>query len=419
MSLPGPLTYEPKQFGSVREAPANRAMRPYADRLAMASKLVRDSAVRPGSFQDSLPKFAEVFLVLGAFAPVVLAIPGFGSLFFSVVVASYPLSAGLIASTVWLVAGWAGVLLLIVTGVGGVLLATVGAKGPSEGAGGSDVWLRRFLAVVFYLAVAGVIVGAGWTGVFAGSVGAVWVVLTGAAALYGAFLVARRQSWLGAVGGAVALIAGGRVLFGCAALLAIVASDKAFPGQVVARHPWKRSEVALEPIVAPEAPKPATDDGSHLWKQTPPAFTLQVARNALIFGAFAPIVLAIPGFGVGLFGDLVFGIWPVSLVAVWSAGSIIQAFEGLQAGGAGALGAVLMILWLVVVPVVGGLAAALAVTQRRRRWAAVAGVVMVAVGGRPVLAGIALLFIAWGWGLFDEGQEQAVPQEHAKGAAAH
>lgn len=421
MSLPGPLPYEPKRFGSVRDAPSNRAVRAYAERLEDAQRLVRETTVRHGSLADSLPKFAEVCLVLGAFAPVVLAIPGFGSLFYSVVVASYPFSAGLVASTAWLINGWAGAALLLVTVAVGVLLSGLGAKGPAGEAGREQslAWLRRFLAVVIYLGVALAVWGAGWTGVFASSAGAVWVVITGGAAIYGALLTARRRSWLGAVGGAVALIAGGRIVFGCAALLAIVASDKAFPGQVVARHPWKRSQVAIEPITVPAWPGAAPDDGTAAWSRTPPAFTLQLARNALVFGAFGPVVLAIPGFGAALFGDLVFGIWPLSLVAVWTTGSILQAWAALVAGGPGALGALLMLLWLVVVPVVGGLAGALAVTRRRKRWAGVGGAVLLAVGGRPLLALLALLFIAWGWGLFDGGSEAAEHNEHAAAPTAH
>jgi len=279
--------------------------------------------------------------------------------------------------------------------------------------------VRRAGAAVFFLAVAGVTYAAGWTTALAGSAGAAWVVLTGAAALYGAHLVARRQSFLGAAGGAIALIAGGRVVFGSVALVAVVLSDKAFPGQVVARHPWKRSEVAILPIAPVGALEAAPDDGSHIWRGAPPPQALIVGTLALVFGAFSPLVLAIPGFGVGLFGDLLFALWPLSVFAMWSAGAVALAVGALASGGPGALGGLLVVLWLVVLPALGGLVAARAVTQRRRRWAAVSGAVLLAVGGRPILAATALVCIAWGWGLFDQPPREAVATELHQGAAAH
>jgi len=59
------------------------------------------------------------------------------------------------------------------------------------------------------------------------------------------------------------------------------------------------------------------------------------------------------------------------------------------------------------------------VTQRRRRWAAVGGAVLLAAGGRPLLAATALLCIAWAWGLFDQAEEGAGAGEPPQGAAAH
>src|SRR5689334_7100931 len=114
MSLP--LPYEPKRFGSERDVPARAGMRPYAERLALAEKLVEDAKVSPNERAAWLPNLAQILLVVGALAPFVLAIPGFGTLAIPLLASTYPFSAGLLYATVWLIGGWAGAALVAVAG---------------------------------------------------------------------------------------------------------------------------------------------------------------------------------------------------------------------------------------------------------------------------------------------------------------
>lgn len=407
MSLPAPLPYEPKRFGSLREPPA-KSPRPYADRLKLAEELVKETHVRPGSLADVLPTVAPILMVAGALAPLVLLIPGFGTLFFPLISATLPFSLGLSYSAAVLYSGWYGALLVVVIGVAGLIAARVAAAGATTGA-------RAFRAVALGLimlvtVVVLVLLGPRSTG--GAAVLAAWLVVTSAAGIYGARLAARRENWLGAVGGAFALSMGPAMYIGMAALLMLAVSGKAFPGQAVARYPWRRSQVSLDPIAAAPQVEPEPEgltDPALLRRPKPQALFL--ASVALVFGAFAPIVLAIPGFGVGLFGDLLRALWPFTSFLAFSAGLLNVSLASVMAGGYGALVPLLILIWFGGVTTLGGLIAARATSSRRRRFAAVGGAALLIVGGRPLLGIAALVAIAYAWDLFDKPEP-----EHGKEA---
>jgi hypothetical protein len=426
MSMPGPLPYEPKRFGSDRDIPAKAGMRPYLERLALADKLVEEAKVRPGDRAAWLPNLAQLLLVVGALAPFVLAIPGFGTLAVPLLVSTYPLSAGLLYATAWLIAGWGGAALVAVAGGAGLVASGVAGEPTTPEAARQAFRLRAVLVGLVALATAAAVIAFGWVDALNGSAGAVWVAFTAAAGLYGAMLTARRENWTGALLGAVALIAGGRVIIGSAALVALVMSDKAFPGQNVALYPWRRSQVSLDPIEPASTLEAEPNKGRHPLDRPPREQSLFIAMVSLLFGGFAPFVLALPWFGIELFGGLILAIFPLSVFILWTGASIQGAFIVL--GSARELaplvpGAVLILLWLLVLPAVGALIAARAVAGRRRRWAALAGSVLLVAGGRPFFGVGALVAVAYAWRLFDQPHEEEKahepPKEPTPGASAH
>lgn len=419
MSLPGPLTYEPKRFGSEREPPV-RGPRPYSERLKLADELVEDVKVAQGTFRASLPTAAQILMVLGAVAPVAYAFPGAREqLFAPLIYATYPFSAGLSYASQWLMAGWAGALLILLAGTGGVIAGKIAGSRRTEETGNGQV-IRIALLTLFSLVAVALLLAFSSPSALVGSVGAAWVIVTGVAGVYGARIAARRENWLGAVGGAVALMCGGRLVLGSLALIALVFSDKSFPGQTVALHPWKRSEVAIDPILPAPVMEAAPDEGSHPRHALPRPQALFLAIVALVFGAFAPVVLAIPAFGAELFGDLVAFLWPFSYFSFVAAGGVLGAVTTLSAGGPGVASAVFLLVWFLAVPVAGGIIAARAVARRRRRWAAVGGAVLLIIGARPIFGLVALVSIAYAWALFDRAPADAkAPKENAPGASAH
>jgi hypothetical protein len=421
MSLP--LPYEPKRFGSDRGIPAKAGMRPYAERLALADKLVEEVKVSPNERAAWLPNLAQILLVVGALAPFVLAIPGFGTLAVPLLVSIYPLSAGLLYATVWLIAGWGGAALVGVAGGTGLIAAAVGGEPTSPEEARRTFALRAVVVALVALATIGAVLAFGWVDAFGGSAGAVWVAVTAAGGLYGALLTARRENWQGAVMGAIALIAGGRFIIGSVALLALVMSDKAFPGQHVALYPWRRSQVSLDPIEPVATLEAEPNEGKHPRERPPRTQALFIAMVSLLFGGFAPFVLALPWFGIELFGGLILAIWPLSVFILWTGASIQGAFivfANLGTMRPEVPSAIFVLVWLLILPAAGAAIAGRAVAGRRRRWAAVGGGVLLLIGGRPFFAVGALVAVAYAWRLFDQPHEEPEPpREPAAGASAH
>lgn len=420
VSISDPLAYEPKRFGSDREVPAKRPMRPYAERLQLSDKLVKANAVPAHSSRNSALMAATVALFIGAIVPIITAIPAFGNILFGFI-------PGYDATRVApLAVGWWGALLVVVAGVAGVFVMRTAAWKPD-----SKTPEVRFLKVLFYTATVGLSallllstaqMGANGSAAL-GAVSMLAVLL----ALYGCWCTARRENWLGAITGGFALFVVSDYLLGSIAVLLLLYGAKAFPGQVVARHPWKRTEVALEPLEAPAALE-ADPEGTPERVRMPFHQGLFAAKVALVFGAFGPFVLALPWFGIALFGPLILLLWPLTIPLVWSAASLQASFIILwEPSVFGPLipGALFTILWLLVLPVAGGLIGARAVGRRSRPWAAVAGALMLIVGGRLLFGVAALIAIGYTWSLFDADKKaqpehsEAPPQEGAPGASAH
>jgi hypothetical protein len=416
MSLPGPLTYEAKRFGSDREAPAKRAMRPYADRLKMSEELVRKAPLRHGSWADSGLMAAQVALFVGAVLPLLWAIPGFGSLFGPVEGWLGPMGP---SASAMLAAGWWGALLIVVAGTAGVFIMRTAAW--KAGSASGEVRFLKALIMAADLAGASLILLAlAPAGAGGAAVGGALVMLAMLLALFGAYCTARRQRWLAAVAGALAVLFLTSLVLGALALLLLMWGARAFPGQEVARHPWKRTEVALEPIEPASGlePDPA---GAHVRVRRPLPQGLFIAKVSLVFGAFGPFVLALPWFGVALFGPLILALFPLSLPLIWAAASLQASFIILYdttAYGALVPGALFTVVWLLIVPAAGGLLGARAVGHRRRPWAAVAGAILLIVGGRLLFGVAALIAIGYAWQLFDGGHD-ARQQADAQGPAAH
>ncbi len=412
MSLPGPLTYEAKRFGSDREAPTKQSMRPYSDRLRLSDELVEKSRVKSGSVTDSLLTAAQLVFFLGAVAPIIVAIPGFGSLFDPIGAAAGPAGGGPSAYSV-LAGGWWGALLVVVAGAAGVVVARIAAWSPEPNT--PETRFVRFLAVgVTVIGAALLMLGTAPAGANAGSIGGALVMIGSVSAIYGLWCVARRENWLRAVGAAAAVFTFTSLLFGAVALVLLMVGGRAFPGQVVARHPWKRTEVALEPIAAPPEIEAAPDAGLHPMGRPPRAEALFLAKLLLVFGAFAPFVLALPWFGIALFGDLILAAGPYGIAVLWTGASLQASFIVLSNPGTlGALvpAAVFTVFWLLLLPAAGAIIAGRAVAARKRRWAALAGGILLVVGGRPIFGVAALLAIGHAWALFDVPDMAAGPTE--------
>jgi hypothetical protein len=397
VSLPGPLPYEAPRSGSLREAPVKRAMRPYAERLSQSQELVRDVKVEKGSLRESGLTVAQVALFLGAVLPIIASIPEFGPLLFGYLPGLNVMGYGSLAL------GWWGALLVVVAGVAGVFVMRFASWKP-----GSKSVEVRVLRLSFYALTVGLasllLLALAPLGANGNAVLGAVMMLTILLGLYGCWCTARRQNWLGAFVGAVAVAMVTSALFGTVAAVLIVWGARAFPGQTVARNPWKRTEVAIEPIERKPELERAEDDGVHPHARAPFHQGLLLAKVALVFGAFAPFVLALPFFGIELFGPLIGLFSPLTDFVVWSGASIQASFIILfNAGGHASLvpGAVLTLLWLLVVPVVGGVVGARAVGRRERPMAAVAGGALLLVGGRLFFGLGALLLIGYTWRLFN------------------
>lgn len=422
MSLPGPVPYEMRRFGSEREAPTKGAMRPYRDRLQMSKALVEKAPVRKGSMQDAALRLTEAALFVGAVLPIVLAIPGFGTLFEGVA----PLLGPAIPSaSTALAVGWWGALLVVVAGTAGVLVVGLAHWGAKWTHGEMRALTLALMGLVVFSA-AYLLARTAPSGASGAAAGGAIVMLTIVGAVYACICVARRESWLFALMASFAVIALASLVLGSLASLLLLWSARAFPGQVVARHPWKRTEVALEPIEAPRGNEP--DPAGHLPYRVsmPLPQGLSILKLALVFGAFAPFVLALPWFGIAIFLPLIVLLFPLTIPLVWSAAFIQASFIVLWdpgTYGSAAPSALFVLIALLVLPMVGSVVGARAAAHRRRPWAAVAGAVLLIVTGRPICGTIALWAVGYSWRAFnlseaEPGTEHA-PKEGAPGASSH
>jgi hypothetical protein len=416
MSLTGPLPYEAPRSGSLRDAPAKRSMRPYADRLKQSQELVEKVEVPKGSARDGGLTVAQVALFLGSVVPIVAAIPAFGALLFGYL-------PGLnVMGYASLALGWWGALLVVTTGVAGVLIMRLSAW--KAGSKSGEVRALRFALSALVVGAASLLMlSAAPSGANGNAVLGAVTMLTVLLGLYGCWCTARRQNWLGAFIGAIAVALITSAVFGTLAALLIVWGARAFPGQNVARNPWKRTEVAIEPIEPAPSIEAADDEGLHPRAKLPFHQGLFLAKVSLVFGAFAPFVLALPFFGVELFGPLILLFLPLTGYLIWAGASIQASFiilSEVSTHGALVPGAVFTLIWLLFLPIVGAVVGARAVGRRERPWAAVGGAVMLLVGGRLFFGVGALVLIAYTWRLFDahKGEHEA-PKDGAPGASAH
>ena len=400
MSLPGPLTYEAKRFGSDREGPAKGPARSYADRLRLSEELVKKAPVRHGTLKDSGLMVAQICLFLGAALPIVWALPEFGAALFGPI--EWALGPMGPSASGMLYAGWWGALVVVTVGVAGALVMRVAAWRAEAQSGEVRAFKAALMLVVaglsawFLLALVG-------PGVSGGALGGALVMLTIILALYGAWNIARRDSWMAALVAGIAVFLITSVILGAIATVLVAWAARAFPGQVVARNPWKRTEVAIEPLEPVRGLEP-DPEGAVVRVRRPFHQGLFLAKVSLVFGAFGPFVLALPWFGIALFGELALFFWPLSLPALLTAAMLQASFIILWEPSAFAPhvpAAIFTLLWLFVLPALGGLVGARAVGQRKRPWAAVGGALVLIVSGRVVFGLLALFWIGYTWPLFD------------------
>lgn len=240
--------------------------------------------------------------------------------------------------------------------------------------------------------------------------GLAYVAVTGAAAVYAAGLTTGRASFLGSVGGAIALIAGGRFTFGLLALLLIAASDREFPSQQVALYPWRRSQTGVE---LPVSAKPVVEYVEEEWSsravlRTPQTFLPGLTHWFLLVGAFVPIAYN-PAIRGPLFEPFVALLWPLSSFVPATADFFVTSLVGF--------------LWVALTGIAAVIGARFA-ARRRRPGAVVFGAVALIVGGRPVTGAAALVGVLSSLGEYaggDEGADEshAPPvREGPEGAAA-
>jgi hypothetical protein len=392
-------------------------MRPYAERLKLSEQLVEKVEVPKGSGRDAGLTVAQVALFLGSVVPIVAAIPAFGALLFGYL-------PGLnLMGYASLALGWWGGLLVVTTGVAGVFVMRISAwKSDSKSV---EVGIFRLVLYAFTVGGASLLMLATAGGANGYAVLGAVTMLAVLLGLYGCWCTAGRRNWLGAFCGAVAVALITSAVFGTLAAVLIVWGARAFPGQTVARNPWKRTEVAIEPIEPPAEIGTAPDDGVHPRARPPFHQGLFLAKVSLVFGGFGPFVLALPFFGIELFGPLILLFWPLTQFVMWSAASIQASFiilSEVSVHGALVPGAIFTLLWLLVLPIVGGIVGARAVGRRERPAAAVAGAAMLLVGGRLFFGLGALVLIGYTWRLFDAHKHEAdaeAPKDGAPGASAH
>jgi hypothetical protein len=377
MSLP--LPYGKKRSGVEREPPARGGPRPYALRLEEAPKLVEKVGPSRNSVVSALPTVSAVLLAFGAAAPVAYAHPDIRrELFAPLVQSANPFSMGLTmaADAVW--HGWQGALLLSLAALLGFTAWRVAAGNPAREVPRSRTMVN--------LLVFGLLAGAAAAGVFAlsrgdlaASAAAAWILVTGVGGAYGAWTAQTRKDFQTSMGGAVALLLGGRFLFGGLALLFLALSDKEFPGQTVAKYSWAHSQVAIEPVRARPGPTYMEADWEALRRQrTAWASAPQLASILLLVGAFAPFAFWQP-FRPYLFGPLVDALQPltafVPLVsdAFWSFNPVFMAY----------------IATMSVVAIAGAYFS----FGARRPAAVVAGAVALIASGRVLTGGAVLLIL--------------------------
>ncbi len=253
MSLP--LPYGDKHSGVEREPPASGGPRPYADRLRDAPDLIEKVGPSRNSVVSALPSASAVLLIAGAAAPVAYAHPAVREqLFQPLVEATDPFSMGLAFAADAVYYGWQGALMLSVAALLGFVAWRVAS---GESALMADRRRATIAAAVFVL-----VAGAAAVGVLGltladplYSAAAAWILITGGAGAYGAWQAQARRDWQASIGGAAALLLGGRFVFGGFALVCLALGDKEFPGQSVAPYSWRRSQVGVgvvRPAPAPE-----------------------------------------------------------------------------------------------------------------------------------------------------------------------
>jgi len=398
-----PVPYGNKPSG-VERPPPKRGPRPYKERLAEAPKLIEETQSKPGSFQASLPFLAHILMIVGALAPIAYAPSVFRASFFGDFVrAIYPFGYGLTLAAGWVEAGWVGGLLLAVACVVGLLFGEI-ARRPKPFGSETRVFLLFLICVAIVSLALGYFLREFIFHASANALGAAWVFLTAGAGLYGARESVRKSSFYGAVGGAIALFSAGRFVIAGIALMFLAMADREFPGQNVARYPWLRSQVAIEPLPVPsevefgEAP-PIRPRGP-AWAASLPFATSIV----LLIGAAAPLAYN-PIFGHALLGDFVLALYPLSLFVIVSSDLLFM----LPFGAPYILGTSLF-----------GFAGARFAAGRRRRGAVLAGGIMLLVGLRPLLGLVALFFLFLSWNEYRAPSDKAPARgEAAPEAAGH
>ncbi len=310
MSLP--LPYGEKHTGVERAPPPSGGPRPYAERLREAPKLVEKAGPSGNTLIHALPGAASILLIVGAFAPVVLAHPAIREFLFQPLVdATSPFSAGLAmaADAIW--TGWGGALVACEAGIIGFVSWRLSLWNDERGAPAKS---RRntqlvFWAIVVLLAPIPILEGSVDA---AAAAAAAWVVATGAVAAYGAWHARARSSYQISLGGAVALMLGGRLLTGGAAVVLLALGDNEFPGQDVAKYSWRHSKVSVEPVRPAPAPTYTEADWGALHRArwatpwAPPLIGFVLLVGALVpFGYWGP-------FRSELFGPLVDALQPAT-----------------------------------------------------------------------------------------------------------
>jgi hypothetical protein len=344
-------------------------------------------------------------MVLGAVAPIAYAPPVFREVFFGPLVrATYPLGAGLEMSADLLLAGWLGASLLSMAAAAGLAAAKLVADKP-QGASSRRSAVAGLLVVGLIALVTAAVYASFLVGSFGSAAGAMWVLMTGAVGAYGARMAARKENWHASVGGAVALFAGGRFVLAAIALSMLVASDKHFPGQTVALYPWRRSQVALEPLVPAPAMETAPDAGVHPAASRGALPSVPFLTGlAIVIGAALPIAYS-PWWRREFFEPLVLALWPLTVFVPVTADFLWTSLVGLFWVGGTTVGAVYCARFAF---------------GRSRRGGALAGGMLLILGGRPLLglAVIAMVLAAWGqYGRSPAGHE--VTAEKPAEAAAH
>jgi hypothetical protein len=397
-----PLPYGKKRSGVERDVPARGGPRPYAERLKDAERLVAKARPSQNSVIHALPEAGSILLIIGAFAPIVFAHPAIrGALFEPLAAATYPFSAGLAfaADAVW--AGLAGTLIVCEAGVIGFLAWRLSLWNDARGATPAsrrNTQLLYWLLVVV-LAPVPVLVSGSEVG---SSAAAAWVVVTGAAGVYGAWHARTRGDYHASVGGAVALMLGGRLFIGGAALACLALSDKEFPGQDVAKYNWRRSQVSIDPVRSAPAPQfEGTDTGAVNRARWQLGSAPMLAAFLLLFGGLAPFAYWPPLRPV-LLGPFVEALMPLTTFvpivsdAFWSLNPVYMLIIGLTsivalAGVHFAMGA--------------------------RRPAAVAAAAVALIASGRVITGVAVLVVLlFSYAQYGEGTEPI--HAHAGGEPA-